>query len=82
MKQKIECPYCDGTANLQKEAKELNYRKDAFKIVAHFYKCEKCNEEFTTTEADTISLMQAHNQYREKKQHSLYGRNCCYQGEV
>ena len=66
MKQKIECPYCDGTANLQKEAKELNFRKDAFKIVAHFYKCEKCNEEFTTTEADTISLMQAHNQYREK----------------
>ena len=66
MKQKIECPYCDGTANLQKEAKELNYRKDTFKIVAHFYKCGKCNEEFTTTEADTISLMQAHNQYREK----------------
>lgn len=66
MKQKTECPYCDGTANLQKEAKELNFRKDAFKIVAHFYKCEKCSEEFTTTEADTISLMQAHNQYREK----------------
>jgi putative zinc finger/helix-turn-helix YgiT family protein len=66
MKQKIECPYCNGTANLQKEAKELNYRKDAFKIVAHFYKCEKCSEEFTTTEADTISLMQAHNQYRKK----------------
>lgn len=66
MKQKIECPYCDGNANLQKEAKELNYRKETFKIVAHFYKCEKCSEEFTTTEADTISLMQAHNQYREK----------------
>lgn len=66
MKQKIECPYCDGTANLHKEAKELTYRKDVFKIVAHFYKCEKCCEEFTTTEADTISLIQAHNQYREK----------------
>lgn len=66
MKQKIECPYCDGKANLQKEAKELNYRKDVFKIVAHFYKCVKCKVEFTTTESDTISLMQAHNQYREK----------------
>lgn len=66
MKQKIECPYCDGTANLHKEAKELTYRKDVFKIVTHFYKCEKCSEEFTTTEADNISLMQAHNQYREK----------------
>ncbi len=66
MKKKIECPYCDGTANLHKEAKELTYRKDVFKIVAHFYKCEKCEEEFTTTEADTIGLTQAHNQYREK----------------
>jgi transcriptional regulator with XRE-family HTH domain/DNA-directed RNA polymerase subunit RPC12/RpoP len=66
MKQNIECPYCDGIAHLQKEAKELNFRKDVFKIVAHFYKCEKCSKEFTTTEADTISLMQAHNQYREK----------------
>lgn len=66
MKQRIECPYCDGIAHLHKEAKELTYRKGVFKIVAHFYKCEKCAEEFTTTEADTISLMQAHNQYREK----------------
>ena len=66
MKQKIDCPYCDGTANLHKEVKELTYRKDVFKIIAHFYKCENCREEFTTTEADTISLTQAHNQYREK----------------
>jgi putative zinc finger/helix-turn-helix YgiT family protein len=66
MKQKIECPYCDGMASLQKETRDLAYRKDQFKIVAHFYKCEKCGEEFTTTETDTISLIQAHNQYREK----------------
>jgi putative zinc finger/helix-turn-helix YgiT family protein len=66
MKKKMECPYCDGTANLQKEAKDLTYRKDVFKIVAHFYKCEKCGEEFTTTQTDQISLTQAHNQYREK----------------
>lgn len=66
MKQTIECPYCDGSANLHKEAKEIIYRKESFKIVAHFFKCEKCSEEFTTTEVDTISLMQAHNQYREK----------------
>lgn len=66
MKKKIECPYCDGFANLEKEAKELTYRKDVFKMVAHFYKCEKCKEEFTTTEADKISLTQVHNQYRER----------------
>lgn len=68
MKQKIECPFCDGIANLQKQTKELNYRKDTFTVVAHFYKCEKCGEEFTTTEVDSISLIQVHNQYREKHQ--------------
>jgi putative zinc finger/helix-turn-helix YgiT family protein len=66
MKQRIECPYCDGMASLQKEKRELTYRKDQFTIVAHFYKCEKCGEEFTTTETDTISLVQAHNQYRQR----------------
>ncbi len=66
MKQKIECPYCDGFANLHKEGKDISYRKDVFKIIAHFYACEKCAEEFTTTEADNISLIQAYNQYREK----------------
>lgn len=66
MKKKIECPYCEGMANLQRDAKEITYRKDVYKIIAHFYKCEKCGEEFTTTEADAISLTQAHNQYREK----------------
>lgn len=66
MKVKIECPYCDGTAVLQKQPKELGYRKDIFKVVEHFYRCEKCKEEFTTTESDTITLIQAHNQYREK----------------
>jgi uncharacterized phage-associated protein/transcriptional regulator with XRE-family HTH domain len=66
MKIKIDCPYCEGFANLCKEVKELKYRKDVFRIVGHFYKCEKCVEEFTTTETDTISLTQVHNQYREK----------------
>lgn len=66
MKQRMECPYCEGIANLCKEPRELSYRKEVFKIVAHFYKCEKCAEEFTTTETDTISLIQAHNQYRER----------------
>jgi putative zinc finger/helix-turn-helix YgiT family protein len=66
MKVKIECPYCDGMAVLMKQPRELTYRKEVFKIIEHFYKCEKCNEEFTTTESDTISLVQAHNQYREK----------------
>ncbi|HJU45372.1 MAG TPA: type II TA system antitoxin MqsA family protein [Chitinophagaceae bacterium] len=66
MKQRIECPYCDGIAVLSKEVKEVSYRRDNFRIIAHYYKCEKCSEEFTTTEADAIGLTQVYNQYREK----------------
>ncbi len=66
MKEKIECPYCDGQAKLEREGKLLTYRKEQFTVVAHYYKCNKCSEEFTTTESDTITLLQVHNQYREK----------------
>jgi putative zinc finger/helix-turn-helix YgiT family protein len=66
MNARIECPYCDGTAVLQKQQRDLTYRKEVFKVIEHFYKCESCGEEFTTTETDTITLAQAHNQYREK----------------
>ena len=66
MKKILECPFCDGNATLIKYSKELIYRKESFDVVEHFYKCGSCNEEFTTTETDTITLLQAHNQYREK----------------
>lgn len=62
----IECPYCDGQAELKKQVKELTYRKDSFKVFAHYYQCKLCSEEFTTTEADTITILQLHNQYRVK----------------
>lgn len=66
MKQVIECAYCDGKAQLQKENRVLKYRKEDFNVIEHFYKCNSCNEEFTTTESDTVTLLQTHNQYREQ----------------
>ena len=66
MKKVIECPYCDGEAMLNRQAKELKFRTEIFSVVGHFYKCNACHEEFTTTETDTVTLLQAHNQYREK----------------
>lgn len=66
MKKMLECPYCDGKAVLTKENRGLTYRKDSFDVVEHFYKCNNCKEEFTTTETDAISILQMHNQYREK----------------
>lgn len=66
MNQIIDCAYCDGQAYLQKTDRELTYRKETYRVVEHFYKCNKCKEEFTTTGSDTLTLVQAHNQYREQ----------------
>lgn len=66
MKNRIECPYGAGEAVLKKEPQTLTYRKEKFAVMAHFYVCEECKEEFTNNETDYITLIQAHNQYREK----------------
>jgi len=66
MKEKVICAFCNGVALLKKEKKEIKYRKDVFTILAHFYQCDICKERFTNTETDTLSLLQVHNQYREK----------------
>lgn len=68
MKVKINCAYCDGIAIVRKEKKEIKYRKDQFTIIAHYYQCEKCKERFTNLITDDISVLQLHNQYREKYQ--------------
>ncbi len=66
MKSKIDCPYCEGTANIKHHLQEIIYKKEAFQINAHFYLCENCAEEFTTTETDELSMNQVYNLYREK----------------
>jgi len=62
----IECPYCPGKASLTKEKKVLAFRKEEFPVIAHFYKCDSCAEECTTTESDELTITQLYNQYREK----------------
>ena len=66
MKSVIECPYCDGNAHLKKEGGALMFRKEPFQVIKHFYKCDKCKEEFTTTEVDQLTYNQMVNQYRAK----------------
>ena len=66
MKKIIECPICDGTADLHSEKKKRIFRKEEFEITEYFYLCNKCNEEFTTTDSDEVTISQVYNQYREK----------------
>ncbi|OJV87441.1 MAG: hypothetical protein BGO34_10185 [Bacteroidia bacterium 44-10] len=46
------------------EKRRVEFRKESFEIVFHFYKCEDSGEQFTTTELDELNLAQLHNQYR------------------
>lgn len=66
MKSQIECPFCDGTAVLRHEARNIDYRNENFTVAQAFYACHKCHESFTTTESDTFSINQLYAQYRSK----------------
>lgn len=66
MKEIIDCAYCSGKAKLHRTEKAIEYKKEQFTVVEHFYKCNKCGEEFTTRETDSISISQAYDQYRKK----------------
>ena len=56
MKTKMDCPYCDGSAILKDEIREIKYKESALSVKAYFYRCESCQEEFTTTETDTHTM--------------------------
>ena len=63
----MKCPFCDkGNVILSVEKKKRTFRKEEFEIFEYYYKCKNCNEEFTTTEIDTLNNNQVYNKYREK----------------
>ena len=65
MSNKNNCPVCDGVAKLVIKKEHKLFRKERFEIYSHFYKCDKCEEEFTTTATDNLNINQVYNQYRE-----------------
>jgi len=62
----MECPYCDGHAKLKSSKRETLFRKESFIVNEYYYKCDNCNNEFSTTDIDTITMCQLYNQYRER----------------
>lgn len=62
----MESPFTGGKTRIEKEHRSLEFRKDKFDIIYHFYVCEDTGEQFTTTELDTLNINQVHNKYREK----------------
>ncbi|SFD02457.1 Protein of unknown function [Chitinophaga sp. CF118] len=62
----MKSPFTGGATKLEKEPRVLEYRKDTFEILHHYYLCVDTREQFTTTQIDTLNINQVHNKYREK----------------
>lgn len=50
---------------LTKENRSIDFRKESFDVVFHFWKCEESGEQFTTGILDDINMNQVYNQYRD-----------------
>lgn len=44
----------------------MDFRKETFEIVFHYYQCGDSGEQFTTTTLDEVNMNQVYNQYRDK----------------
>jgi putative zinc finger/helix-turn-helix YgiT family protein len=62
----MKSPITGKEMTLTKERRSMDFRKETFKIVFHYYKCEDSGEQFTTTSLDELNMNQLYNQYRDK----------------
>lgn len=62
----MRSPITNKEMLLTKERRSMDFRKETFEIVFHYYKCEDSGEEFTTTALDEVNMNQVYNQYRDK----------------
>lgn len=50
---------------LTKENRSIDFRKESFDVVFHYWRCEESREQFTTGALDEINMNQVYNQYRD-----------------
>ncbi len=62
----MKSPFTGKPMLLSREKRALAFRKEAFEVIFHSYKCKDSGESFTTTPLDEINIRQVHNQYRAK----------------
>lgn len=62
----MKSPITGKEMKLIKERRSMDFRKESFEIVFHYYKCEDSGEQFTTTSLDEVNMNQVYNQYRDK----------------
>ena len=62
----MKSPITGKEMKLTKERRSMDFRKETFEIVFHYYKCEDSDEQFTTTSMDEVNMNQVYNQYRDR----------------
>lgn len=60
----MKSPITGKEMTLNKERRPMNFRKETFEVVFHYYKCEDSGEQFTTTALGEINLNQVYNQQK------------------
>jgi len=62
----MKSPITGGQVTLEWEWREMEFRKEKFRVMFPYYKCADTGEQFTTTESDGVWYAQLHNQYCKK----------------
>jgi putative zinc finger/helix-turn-helix YgiT family protein len=61
----MKSPITGKVMILTKEKRSIDFRKESFDVVFHFWKCEESGDQFTTGSLDDINMNQVYNQYRD-----------------
>lgn len=61
----MKSPITGKEMKLTTERRSMDFRKQTFEVVFHYYKCEDSEEQFTTTSMDEVNMNQVYNQYRD-----------------
>lgn len=62
----MKSPITGKEMPLLKAHRTMEFRKESFDIVFHYYHCAESGEQFTTTALDALNMNQVYNQYRDK----------------
>jgi putative zinc finger/helix-turn-helix YgiT family protein len=62
----MKSPITGKEMMLTKEIRSMDFRKETFDIVFHFFKCDDSGEQFTNSSLDELNINQLYNQYRNK----------------
>lgn len=62
----MKSPITGKVMTLTKEKRSIDFRKEPFEVVFHFFRCEDSGEQFTTHSLDEVNTNQIYNQYRDR----------------